>query len=185
MAKHIPIRQVVLDIETTGLDVASGDRIIEIAVAEILDSHVSGKHLHIYINPERDIDLGAVAIHGISLDMLLDKPKFSEVAKPVTDFIRGAELIAHNAPFDSGFLNKELTLVGLSPIEELCQSVFDTLAMARKQRPNKSNSISALCAEYGIKSPKKNLHGALLDAYLLAEVYLMLTRRGTSLDRET
>jgi DNA polymerase-3 subunit epsilon len=177
MAKHIPIRQVVLDIETTGLDVASGDRIIEIAVVEILNSHVSGKHLHIYINPERDIDLGAVAIHGISLDMLLDKPKFSEVAKQVTEFIRGAELIAHNAPFDVGFLNKELSLLGLSPIEELCPSVVDTLAMARKQRPKQKNNISALCAAYAINTARKNLHGALLDAFLLAELYLALTRK--------
>jgi DNA polymerase-3 subunit epsilon len=176
MAKHIPVRQVVLGIETTGLDPVSGDRVIEIATVEMLDYCASGKYLHIYINPERDIDLGAVAIHGISLDMLLDKPKFSEVAKQVTEFIRGAELIAHNAPFDIGFLNKELSLVGLSPIEELCPSVVDTLAMARKQRPKQKNNISALCAAYAINTGRKNLHGALLDAYLLAEVYLALTR---------
>jgi len=177
MAKHVPIRQVVAGIETTGLDAANGDRVIEIAAVEMLDSHVSGKHLHSYINPERDIDLGAVAIHGISLEMLLDKPKFSEVAKEFTDFIRGAELILHNAPFDAGFLNKELSLVGLNPIEVFCPSVVDTLAMARKQRPKQKNNISALCADYGINATRKNLHGALLDAYLLAEVYLALTRR--------
>lgn len=177
MTKHIQTRQVVLDIETTGLDPASGDRIIEIAGVEILDSRVSGKHLHIFINPERDIDLGAVAIHGVSLDMLLDKPIFSEVAKEVTDFIRGAELILHNAPFDAGFLNKELSLVGLNPIEELCPSVVDTLAIARKLRPGQKNSISALCTAFGINATRKNLHGALLDAYLLADVYLALTRK--------
>lgn len=177
MAMHIPIRQVVLDIETTGLDPARGDRVIEIAAVEMLDYCASGKQLHIYINPERDIDLAAVAIHGISLDMLLDKPKFSEVAKQVTEFIRGAELILHNAPFDVGFLNKELSLVGLNPIEELCPSVVDTLAMARKQRPKQKNNINALCTAYGINAARKNLHGALLDAYLLADVYLALTRR--------
>jgi DNA polymerase-3 subunit epsilon len=143
----------------------------------MLDSRVTGKHLHTFINPERDIDLGAVAIHGISLEMLLDKPKFSEVAEEFTDFIRGAELILHNAPFDLEFLNKELSLVGLNPIEEVCPSVVDTLAIARKQRPGQKNNISALCTAYGINARRKNLHGALLDAYLLAEVYLALTRR--------
>jgi len=123
MTNHIPVRQVVLDIETTGLDTDNGDRVIEIAAVEMLDRRVSGKHFHSFINPERDIDPGAEAIHGVSMDMLLDKPKFSEVAKEFTGFIRGAELILHNAPFDLGFLNQELSLVGLNPIEELCPSV--------------------------------------------------------------
>lgn len=174
--KITPTRQVVLDIETTGLDPASGDRIIEIAAVEVLDYCVSGKHLHRFINPEHEIDEFAEAIHGVSLEMLLDKPKFSEVATEVTEFIRGAELILHNAPFDVEFLNKELSLVGLSPIEELCPSIVATLAMARTQRPKQKNSISALCTAYGINTKRKNLHGALLDAYLLADVYLALKR---------
>lgn len=174
--KITPTRQVVLDIETTGLDPASGDRIIEIAAVEMLDYCVSGKHLHRFINPEREIDEFAEAIHGVSLEMLLDKPKFSEVATEVTEFIRGAELILHNAPFDVEFLNKELSLVGLNPIEELCPSIVATLAMARTQRPKQKNSISALCTAYGINTKRKNLHGALLDAYLLADVYLALKR---------
>jgi len=176
MTKHKPLRQVVLDIETTGIDPAAGDRVIEIAAVELLDRRVSGNHFHAYINPERDIDLGAQAVHGISQEMLQDKPKFSEVAKSFTDFVQGAELVAHNSPFDVGFMNREFSLLGLDHIEEICPQVVDALSIARGQRPDESNSLSALCTAFGIKTSRRNLHGALLDAYLLADVYLALTR---------
>jgi DNA polymerase-3 subunit epsilon len=177
MTAHRPMRQVVLDIETTGLDLATGDRVIEIAAVELLDRRISGKHFHSYINPERGIDPGAEAVHGIPSEMLQDKPKFSEVAKLLTDFIEGAEPIAHNAPFDIGFINKEFSLLGLDHVEELCPVVVDTLSLAKAQRPGGPNDLSSLCAAFEIKVSRKNLHGALLDAYLLAEVYLALTRK--------
>lgn len=177
MTKHIPTRQVVIDTETTGLDVASGHRVIEIAAVELLDRRVSGMHFHSYVNPERSVDLGFQAVHGISDELLHDKPTFADLAEEFTDFIRGAELIAHNAAFDVGFINNELSLLRLDPIENICSAVIDSLTIAREQRPEQSNNLSTLCTAYGIKASRKNLHGALLDAYLLAEVYLALTRR--------
>lgn len=175
MTKRIPARHVILDIETTGLDPTEGGRIIEIAAVELLGRRVTGKHFHRFINPERAIDPGAQAVHGITLEFLQDKPKFADVAQELIAFIRGAELVAHNAPFDITFLDSELARLGLDRAEALCSGVIDSLSIARDRRPKQRNSLDALCEEYKINVQGRNLRGALLDAYLLAEVYLALT----------
>lgn len=169
-------RKIILDTETTGLDHRQGHRIIEVACLELVNRQLTKRHLHKYMNPERDIDAGAAAVHGITLDFLADKPKFADIAEEFVDFVRGAELIIHNAPFDLGFLNAELNRMGMVPIETVCDSVTDTLKMARELYPGKRNNLDALCERYQISNAHRTLHGALLDTELLAEVYLAMTR---------
>jgi DNA polymerase-3 subunit epsilon len=167
------MRQVVLDTETTGLDPRSGHRIIEVACIEMENRRLTGRHLHKYTNPEREIDEGAQAVHGISLEFLADKPKFADIA---VEFISGAELIIHNAPFDLGFLNAELRRLDRVPVETICSGVTDTLRMAKDLHPGKRNSLDALCERYDIDNSGRTLHGALLDTELLADVFLAMTR---------
>ena len=172
------MRQIVLDTETTGLDPRQGHRIIEVAAIEMDGRKVSQRTFHRYINPEREIDEGAAAVHGLTLDRLQDEPKFAEVAPALLEFIAGAELIIHNAPFDIGFLNAELTLAGLPLLKN---QVIDTLKVAKELHPGKKNNLNALCDRYLIDNSHRTLHGALLDTELLAEVYLGMTRGQESL----
>ncbi|MGE5470851.1 MAG: DNA polymerase III subunit epsilon [Bacteroidota bacterium] len=175
------MRQVVLDTETTGLDPRSGHRIIEVACIEMVNRRLTGRHLHRYTNPEREIDEGAQAVHGISLEFLADKPKFADIADEFLEFISGAELIIHNAPFDLGFLNAELRRLDRVPVETICSGVTDTLRMAKDLHPGKRNSLDALCERYDIDNSSRTLHGALLDTELLADVFLAMTRGQNSL----
>jgi len=171
------MRQVVLDTETTGLEAARGHRVIEIGCIELLNRRASGRHFHSYLNPEREVDEGARAVHGLSLADLQDKPRFADVVDEVLRFIAGAELIIHNASFDVGFLDAELARLGRDPpvlVGELC-TVLDTLALAREMHPGQRNSLDALCKRYGIDNSHRELHGALLDARILADVYLAMT----------
>jgi DNA polymerase-3 subunit epsilon len=170
------MRQIVLDTETTGLEVALGHRVIEIAGVEIVNRRLSGRTFHCYVDPQRDIDAGAVEVHGLTREFLQEKPRFAEVAADFLDFVRGAELIIHNAAFDVGFLDFELTLLGHGPLSQHCKPITDTLRMARELHPGKRNSLDALCERYEIDNSARTLHGALLDAELLAEVYLAMTR---------
>jgi len=170
------VRQIVLDTETTGLDPRHGHRIIEVACIEMENRRLTGRHLHKYINPEREIDEGAQAVHGITLEFLADKPKFMDIVDEFLDFINGAELIIHNAPFDLGFLNAELLRLDRVPVETVCNGVTDTLRMAKDLHPGKRNSLDALCERYEIDNSQRTLHGALLDTELLAEVFLAMTR---------
>lgn len=170
------MRQIVLDTETTGLDPRHGHRIIEVAAIELVNRRLTGRHLHKYVNPERDIDAGAQAVHGITLEFLADKPKFGDVVDEFLEFINGAELIIHNAPFDIGFLNAELDRLGRVPVGTVCSDVTDTLKMAKELHPGKRNNLDALCERYAIDNSGRTLHGALLDTELLAEVYLAMTR---------
>ncbi|QNB11839.1 DNA polymerase III subunit epsilon [Paraburkholderia tropica] len=175
------MRQIILDTETTGLNARTGDRIIEIGCVELVNRRLTGNNLHFYINPERDSDPGALAVHGLTTEFLSDKPKFAEVANEILDFIRGAELIIHNAPFDIGFLDAELAMVGQPPLKQHCGEVIDTLVQAKQIFPGKRNSLDALCDRFGISNAHRTLHGALLDSELLAEVYLAMTRGQESL----
>lgn len=175
------MRQIVLDTETTGLDPRHGHRIIEVACIEMVNRRLTGHHLHKYVNPEREIDEGAQAVHGISLEFLADKPKFADIADEFLEFISGAELIIHNAPFDIGFLNAELDRLGRVPVGTICNGVIDTLRMAKDLHPGKRNSLDALCERYDIDNSSRTLHGALLDTELLAEVFLAMTRGQNSL----
>lgn len=170
------MRQIVLDTETTGLDPAQGHRIIEIGCVEMVDRRLTGRNFHQYLQPDREIDKAAQEVHGISSEFLADKPRFGDLAEDFLEYIGGSELIIHNAPFDVGFLNAELTLLGAdrTPIEGFC-SVIDTLAMAKKMHPGQRNSLDALCKRYGIDNSQRELHGALLDSEILAEVYLAMT----------
>ena len=170
------MRQIVLDTETTGLDPLSRHRIIEVACIEMVNRRFTGNHLHKYLNPEREIDEGAQAVHGITLEFLADKPKFADIADEFLEFINGAELIIHNAPFDIGFLNAELDRLGRVPVGTICGKVTDTLRMAKELHPGKRNSLDALCERYEIDNSSRTLHGALLDTELLAEVFLAMTR---------
>ena len=174
-------RQIVLDTETTGLNAKNGDRVIEIACIEMLDRRLTGTHFHTYLNPGRKSEEGAVKVHGISDEFLLDKPVFAEVSAQFLEIISGAELIIHNAPFDVEFLNQELGLAGLPPLARQCAGVIDTLKLAKELHPGKKNSLDALCDRYGVNNSHRTLHGALLDAELLAEVYLAMTRGQESL----
>lgn len=167
------MRRIVLDTETTGLDPRQGHRIIELAAIELDNRNITQRRFHRYLNPEREIDAGAVAIHGLTYERLQEEPKFFDIAQGFLDFIGDAELIIHNAPFDMGFLNHELSLLGLP---ELSNPVLDTLKMAREMHPGKKNSLDALCSRYEIDNAHRTLHGALLDTELLAEVYLAMTR---------
>jgi DNA polymerase-3 subunit epsilon len=168
-------RQIVLDTETTGLEPEQGHRIIEIGCVEMIDRRLTGNNFHQYLQPDREIDAGAIEVHGITNEFLADKPHFNDVAADFIDYVRGVELIIHNAPFDVGFLNHELGLMGHpSTLDEVC-AVTDTLLMAKKMHPGQRNSLDALCKRYDIDNSHRELHGALLDAEILAEVYLMMT----------
>jgi DNA polymerase III subunit epsilon len=175
------MRQIILDTETTGLDPALGNRILEIGGVEIVNRQPTGKHFHRYINPERESEEGALQVHGITSEFLADKPKFREIAQEFLDYVAGAELVIHNAPFDIAFLNHELRLLDRKPMKTYCPSVVDTLKQARELHPGKRNNLDALCERYQINNAGRTLHGALLDAQLLAEVYLAMTRGQGSL----
>lgn len=176
------IRQIVLDTETTGLNPQEGHRVIEIGCVELLNRRLSGRHFHVYINPEREIDAGAVEVHGITNEFLADKPVFSSIVEDFINFIRDAELVIHNASFDVGFLNHEFGLLNNGTgVVESYSSVFDTLTFARKKHPGQRNSLDALCKRYGIDNSHRDLHGALLDAEILADVYLLMTGGQASL----
>ncbi len=175
------MRQIFLDTETTGLYPAQGHRIIEIAAIEVVNRRVTSKHFHQYLNPDREIDPAAQEVHGITLEFLLDKPRFVDVANEFLDFIGDAELVIHNAPFDVGFLNMELGKIEQQPIEKVAGKITDTLKMAKDARPGQRNNLDALCRHFGINNAKRTLHGALLDAELLAEVYMAMTRGQDSL----
>lgn len=172
------MRQIVLDTETTGLDPKQGHRIIEVAAIEMDGRKISDRTFHRYLNPEREIDEGAAAVHGLTLERLQNEAKFAEIAPALLEFIAGAQLIIHNAPFDIGFLNAELTLAGLPA---LSNPVIDTLKVAKELHPGKKNNLNALCDRYFIDNSHRTLHGALLDTELLAEVYLGMTRGQESL----
>ena len=174
-------RQIVLDTETTGLNARMGDRVIEIGCIELLSRNVTDRQFHSYLNPEREIDEGAAKVHGLTLEFLSDKPKFPDVAGEFIEYISGAELIIHNAPFDVEFLDRELAQAGLKKLSHYASSIVDTLAMARELHPGKRNGLDALCERYAVNNSHRTLHGALLDARLLAEVYLALTRGQESL----
>jgi DNA polymerase III subunit epsilon len=177
-------RQVVLDTETTGLNPKLGDRIIEIGCIEILSRRISERQFHAYLNPEREVDLGATRVHGLTREDLAAKPRFAEVARELLDFIQGAELIIHNADFDVEFLDAELARAGLGRLQDHIAGVTDSLAYARELHPGRKNSLDALCERYFIDNAHRQLHGALLDARLLAECYLAMTRGQESLVME-
>jgi DNA polymerase-3 subunit epsilon len=169
-------RQIVLDTETTGLSAEGGDRIIEIGCVELVSRKLTGNNKHFYLNPERDSHEDALKVHGISNEFLRDKPKFAAVADELLEYLQGAEIIIHNAAFDVGFLNKELELLGRPALHTFVGSITDTLAMAKELYPGKRNSLDALCDRLGVDNSGRTLHGALLDAELLADVYINLTR---------
>jgi DNA polymerase III subunit epsilon len=169
------MRQIILDTETTGLEPADGHRVIEIGCVELVDRRLSGRHFHQYLNPERDIEDGALEVHGISDEFLADKPVFADVVDEFLAFIDGAELIIHNAPFDLGFLDGELALLGRADRMRDHVGVIDTLELARELHPGQRNSLDALCKRYEIDDSRRTLHGALLDAEILADVYLAMT----------
>lgn len=171
------MRQLFLDTETTGLEPEQGHRIIEIGCVEMVNRRLTGRHYHQYINPEREIDDGAIAVHGITNEFLLDKPVFAAIVDEFLEFVKGADLIIHNAPFDVGFINHEFRLLqrdGLSLITDYC-SIIDTLKLAREKHPGQKNSLDALCRRYEVENSHRELHGALLDAEILSDVYLRMT----------
>lgn len=171
------MRQIVLDTETTGLEASLGHRIIEIGCVELINRRTTGRTFHRYLNPERDVEAAAYAVHGIARDQLVDKPRFAEIAEQLTQFIAGTELVAHNAAFDVAFLDAEYARLSTDTpirVNALCQ-VLDTLALAREMHPGQRNSLDALCKRYGIDNSRRELHGALLDARILADVYLAMT----------
>jgi DNA polymerase-3 subunit epsilon len=170
------MRQVILDTETTGLNPATGDRVIEIGCVELVNRRLTERTFHHYINPERDIDAGAYAVHGLSRAFLSDKPVFAQIAEDLIEFVADAELIIHNAPFDLGFLDSEFALLKRTPFRAHASAVIDTLVNARQMFPGKRNSLDALCERFSISNTHRTLHGALLDAQLLAEVYVAMTR---------
>jgi len=170
------MRQIVLDTETTGLSAEAGDRIIEIGCVELFNRKLTGRTFHYYLNPERESHEDALKVHGISNEFLSDKPKFSEIAQEFLEFISHAELIIHNASFDVGFIDKELVTCGALPLQNHVTKILDTLVMAKEIYPGKRNSLDALCDRLGVNNSARTLHGALLDAELLADVYVFLTR---------
>ncbi len=174
------MRQIVLDTETTGLDPALGHRVIEIGALEIINRQQTGATYHVYLNPEREVDAGAMQVHGLSNEFLADKPRFADISQAFLEFVRDAELIIHNAPFDVGFLNAELARMNEGPIKRYC-TVLDTLRMAKDLHPGQKNNLDALCRRYEVDNSGRAFHGALLDAQLLAEVYLAMTRGQESL----
>lgn len=175
------MRRIILDTETTGLEPAEGHRIIELACLELDGRRATGRHFHRFVNPERAIDLAATQVHGMTSDDLADKPKFADIVDEFLDFVSGAELLIHNAPFDVAFLDAELALIGRPKLETVC-SVSDTLMMARDLNPGKKNSLDALCERYSVDHSRRTLHGALLDAQLLADCWLAMTRGQETLD---
>ena len=175
------MRRIVLDTETTGLEPTEGHRIIEVAALELHDRRATGRHFHRYVNPERAVDFAATEVHGLTNDDLADKPRFAEIADELLDFLQGAELLIHNAEFDVAFLNAELERAGRPRVESVC-TVSDTLSMARDIHPGKKNSLDALCERYAVDHSKRTLHGALLDAQLLADVWVAMTRGQETLD---
>ena len=175
------MRQIFLDTETTGLDAVAGDRIVEIGCIEMVGRRLTGRHLHLYFNPERSVHPEAVRVHGLTDEFLSDKPRFADHAPQVLEFLGGAEVIIHNAPFDTGFLNEELKRLGQPAVHTLVAKVTDSLAMAREMFPGKSNSLDALCRRLEVDNSNRSFHGALLDAGLLAEVYVRMTRGQDSL----
>jgi len=179
------MRQIVLDTETTGLEVSQGHRIIEIGGVELVNRRLTQRHFHRYVNPDRDIDEGAMEVHGITSEFLEDKPRFADIAEEFLNFIEGAELVIHNANFDIGFLNAELGLLGADypQIQDIC-SVVDSLALARHKHPGQKNNLDALCKRYDVDNSQRDLHGALLDSEILADVYLAMTGGQTSLSWE-
>ena len=170
------MRQLFLDTETTGLSAEGGDRVIELGCVELVNRKLTGNNLHFYFNPGRDSHEDALKVHGISNEFLRDKPKFKDVVQEIVDYVDGAEIIIHNAAFDVGFLNKELELAGKKPFTTYVNGVVDTLVMAKQMYPGKRNSLDALCDRLGVDNSGRTLHGALLDAELLADVYINLTR---------
>jgi len=177
----MPARQIVLDTETTGLNAKLGDRVIEIGCVEVVNRRITERHFHVYVNPEREIEEGAAKVHGLTREFLADKPRFAEIAQGFLEYVGGAELVIHNAAFDVEFLDAELGLAGLGTLVAHVAGVVDTLAIARELHPGKRNSLDALCERYGVDHSKRMLHGALLDARLLAEAYLAMTRGQESL----
>ena len=175
------MRHVFLDTETTGLNPLTGDRIVEVACIEMLGRRLSERHLHYYINPERRNSEEALRVHGLTDDFLVDKPVFSQVATELAEFLLDAELIIHNAPFDLGFLNEEFRRCGLGPVSRMARSITDSLIMARELFPGKANSLDALCKRLEVDNSQRHFHGALLDAQLLAEIYVRMTRGQESL----
>ena len=169
-------RQIFLDTETTGLSAEGGDRVIEIGCVEMVARKLTGNNRHFYLNPGRDSHPDALRVHGITTEFLRDKPQFSAVADDLLEYLQGAEVIIHNAPFDLGFLNKELQLLGRAPLKTVVDNVIDTLVLAKEMYPGKRNSLDALCDRLGVDNSGRTLHGALLDAELLADVYICLTR---------
>jgi DNA polymerase-3 subunit epsilon len=180
-------RQIVLDTETTGLEPSQGHRVIEIGCVELINRRLTGNNYHQYLQPDREIDEGALQVHGISNEFLKDKPRFNDIVDDLMSYLKGAELVIHNAPFDVGFLNHELNSVaeGLGTIADHC-TVIDTLVMARKMHPGQKNNLDALCKRYDVNNTQRDLHGALLDAEILSEVYLRMTggQVGLALDSE-
>ena len=179
------MRQIVLDTETTGLSAEAGDRIIEIGCVELVNRKLTGRNFHCYLNPERESHEDALKVHGITNEFLQDKPKFAQVVDEFIAYVQDAEIIIHNANFDLGFLNKELELLGLPPFRDHVSHVSDTLAMAKEIYPGKRNSLDALCDRLGVSNAARTLHGARLDAELLADVYINLTRGQDALLMDT
>ncbi|GHD45580.1 DNA polymerase-3 subunit epsilon [Marinobacter persicus] len=175
------MRQIVLDTETTGIDPNDGHRIIEIGCVEVVERELTGRNYHVYINPEREVEAEAISVHGITNEFLADKPKFSEVADEFFEFIKGAELVIHNAAFDVGFMDAEFAR--LKPVRKTADhcGIVDSLAIARAKHPGQKNSLDALCKRYGVDNSNRELHGALLDAEILADVYLLMTGGQTAL----
>jgi len=170
------VRQIFLDTETTGLDPNQGHRVIEIAAVEMNNRQLTSKHYHTYINPEREIDLAAQEVHGITRDFLQDKPFFKDIVSEFLDFIKDSEVVIHNAPFDVGFINMELGKISFDKLEKQPLIIFDSLKLAKEIRPGQRNNLDALCKAYGVDNTSRSFHGALLDAQLLADVYLGMTR---------
>jgi len=179
-------RQIILDTETTGLSPAQGHRVIEVGCVEMIDRCLTGNHFHYYINPEgKEVDPGAYRVHGINNEFLNDKPTFKDIYKDLIEYIRGAELVIHNAPFDVGFLNSEFRLIKPHhPLTDAICTVFDTLTFARQKHPGQKNNLDALCRRYDIDNSNRDLHGALLDAEILASVYLAMTRKQVTMFAE-
>ena len=179
------MRQIVLDTETTGIDPNEGHRIIEIGCVEVVERQLTGRNYHVYINPEREVEAEAITVHGITNEFLTDKPKFAEIADEFFEFIKGAELVIHNAAFDVGFMDSEFAR--LKPVRKTADhcGVVDTLAIARAKHPGQKNNLDALCKRYGVDNSNRDLHGALLDAEILADVYLLMTGGQTALSLDS
>lgn len=170
------MRQIILDTETTGLSPQSGHRVIEIGAVELINRRLTGNHFHYYLNPDRDIDAGAQAVHGITREFLQDKPRFNDILEEFIDYIKDADIIIHNAPFDVGFINHEMSLCKHSKdLEHYANEIIDTLVLARHKHPGQKNSLDACCKRYGVDNSNRELHGALLDSEILAEVFLAMT----------